>query len=337
MADIFWKTWEMDCFHEGSQAFFDELSLPTNPYFESYVRESASIHQVILLSCLPRDYSDFQDWLRHGGKKWFDFFSSLSNHTTLFSSQNWSEEISSFPVQMRNPHTEYVKNDPPTQAEPLFSTTPVSVSPKLKSAYLPTILLDAERIIPITWVQQSIQFGHFSVISSLYHLLPTMSQVEIQLFPNKTLQAEALIQAVTPLLKKISLSLNIHFSPTPFMVLSNDAVSADAYSAMLNGVRISSVPFLKAASRKKLGISDVLMIHNRSERFHKALNQKQTRWGRWSSVRIHHDKCNLCCDCMTICPFQALSLSSEEKIIWRSSVCNRCGICIDICPKNAIN
>jgi heterodisulfide reductase subunit A-like polyferredoxin len=163
-----------------------------------------------------------------------------------------------------------------------------------------------------------------------------MTQVEIQLNPTKALRSEALIQAISPLLKKIPISMNINLEPKAFILLSNDVVSADAYSAMFNGVRVSSIPFLGAASKSKLGISDVLMIHNRSDRFHKAINQKQHKWGRWSSVRINPESCTLCAECITACPFQALILSDQDKIVWNSSLCNHCGYCLDICPEKAI-
>jgi heterodisulfide reductase subunit A-like polyferredoxin len=163
-----------------------------------------------------------------------------------------------------------------------------------------------------------------------------MTQVEIQLYPTKAMRSEALIQAVGPLLKKIPIGMNIQLEPKPFILLSNDVVSADAYSAMFNGMRVSSIPFLGAASKNKIGISDVLMFHTRSDRFHKAINQKQHKWGRWSSVRINQESCTLCADCITACPFQALSLSNQDKVEWKSSLCNRCGYCLDICPEKAI-
>ncbi|MCE5223076.1 4Fe-4S binding protein [bacterium] len=335
MADIFWKTWDLDCFDEGSQSFFNELNLPENQYFRQILKEPKN-NQIILLSCLPKDRKIFSKWLRGSGKIWLDFFSTLSENTVLFSSQRLPEDMVSNPLVVRDLKTEYVKDEPETIVEPLFSANPSPPKIKLKSTYLPTILYDAERIIPITCTQYSYQFGLFSALSSLYYLLPTMTQVEIQLYPTKALRSEALIQAVKPLLKKIPISLNINLEPKPFILLSNDVVSADAYSVMFSGVRVSSIPFLGAASKSKLGISDVLMIHNRSARFHKAIHQMQYKWGRRSSVRINPESCTLCTECVTACPFQALTLSNQDKIDWNSSLCNRCGYCLDICPEKAI-
>ncbi|MDD4663492.1 MAG: 4Fe-4S dicluster domain-containing protein [Caldisericia bacterium] len=335
MADIFWKTWDLDCFDVGSQSFFNELNLPENQYFRQILKEPKN-SQIILLSCLPKDRKIFSKWLQGNGKIWLDFFSSLSKNTVFFSSQHLPEDIVYLPLVFRNLQTEYVKDEPETIVEPLFSTNPSPPKIKLKSTYLPTILYDAERIIPITCTQHSYQFGLFCALSSLYYLLPTMTQTEIQLYPTKALRSEALIQAVKPLLKKIPISMNINLEPKPFILLSNDVVSADAYSAMFNGVRVSSIPFLGAASKSKLGISDVLMIHNRSDRFYKAINQKQQKWGRWSLIRINQESCTLCADCITACPFQALTLFEQDKIDWNSSLCNRCGYCLDICPEKAI-
>lgn len=336
MADIFWKTWDADYLYEGSRSFFHSLNLQKNPYFPSLQTDTKKIRQVILLGYLPKDRAIFVDWLHHGGSIWLDFFCSLTPDTLLFAPQQCMEEFGNIPVVSRVALTEYVFHEVEKQAESLFSSNLPAPCPSIRNTYLPAVLLDADRIIPITCLQHSYQFSQFCLLSSLYYLLPTITQVEIQLLQKKEQQAEALVMAIGPLLKKIPLSLAVQLYPTSFMVLSNDVVSADAYSAMLNGLRVSSLPFLKAASKHQYGVSDVLMIHNRSERFHQALNHPHEKWNRLSKLRIDHSKCNLCLQCSTACPFQAFVPSVENRLDWNANRCNRCGLCLDICPENAI-
>lgn len=205
----------------------------------------------------------------------------------------------------------------------------------MKNPYLPALLYDADRIISFTCVQNFFSFGLFNTLSSLFFLLPTITQVEILLLPTSSMRSQALVQAVSPLLQKMSFTLQVNLAPTPFIIVSNDPLSADAYSAMMNSVKVSSLPYLKMASKKQLGVSDLLMIHNRSERFRKPINQKRNKWSRRSS--IHFDSnCTVCGQCITMCPLQALLLGEDHHLVWISSLCNRCGLCLDICPENAI-
>ncbi len=252
-----------------------------------------------------------------------------------------TDQVHSHPVFTRAQDTAYIKIDPQAEQKSPFKPSFQENNAKqdsqfqLKNAFLPTMLYDADRIVSITCLQKSYSFGQFSTLSSLFYLLPTLTQVEILLHPSVTMQSQALVQAVYPLLQKMSFTLQVNFAPTPFMLVSNDPLSADAYSAMMNSIKVSSLPYLKMASKKQLGISDLLMIHNRSERFRKPVNQKKVNWSRRSLITFSPN-CTCCGQCVTACPLQALSISEDRRLIWNSSVCNRCGLCLDICPESAI-
>lgn len=52
-------------------------------------------------------------------------------------------------------------------------------------------------------------------------------------------------------------------------------------------------------------------------------------------LKIIHDQCTLCKDCITSCPSQALEVI-EEKIVLKEQLCSYCMLCIDTCSVNAI-
>ncbi|MBU4444358.1 4Fe-4S binding protein [bacterium] len=49
---------------------------------------------------------------------------------------------------------------------------------------------------------------------------------------------------------------------------------------------------------------------------------------------IEYDKCNACTQCVTACPFTAISMKSKPII--NKNICKGCGICIKSCPVGAI-
>ena len=53
-----------------------------------------------------------------------------------------------------------------------------------------------------------------------------------------------------------------------------------------------------------------------------------------SELRINHDKCVLCKQCISACAFNALSV--EDGHIRVNSACRLCGSCVKKCPLHAI-
>lgn len=341
MADIYWKTGGKDWFGQGLSDFFSEVNPSKNRFFSCLTDSPPAHRQVVVLACLPQDQQKFSVLLNQNAQPWLNFLISFSESTSFFSPFPWTEQVFSHPVSSRGKDTEYIKIAPdPDQNSSKSSLYQENIRKpdleyRLKNPYLPALLYDADRIISIACIQDSFSFGMFNTLSSLFFLLPTITQVEILLLQSASIRSQALVQAVSPLLQKMSFTLQVNLAPTSFVIASNDPLSADAYSAMMNSVKVSSLPYLKMASKKQLGVSDLLMIHNRSERFRKPINQKRIKWSARSSVQFDSN-CTLCGQCITMCPLQALSLGEDRQMAWDSSRCNRCGLCLDICPENAI-
>lgn len=53
-----------------------------------------------------------------------------------------------------------------------------------------------------------------------------------------------------------------------------------------------------------------------------------------AQIYVILDKCTGCGECVTVCPFQCISLSNNKAVI--SDDCRLCGICVGVCPTNAI-
>jgi ribokinase len=51
---------------------------------------------------------------------------------------------------------------------------------------------------------------------------------------------------------------------------------------------------------------------------------------------IDHDKCNLCEDCIKVCPQSIFRRDGEKLTTVHEDTCTRCGKCIPACPENAI-
>ena len=46
--------------------------------------------------------------------------------------------------------------------------------------------------------------------------------------------------------------------------------------------------------------------------------------------------CDLCYDCVDICPEVALTTTCRGEIIYLPDECSYCEVCMDICPQEAI-
>jgi len=52
------------------------------------------------------------------------------------------------------------------------------------------------------------------------------------------------------------------------------------------------------------------------------------------ALKIDHDACTLCEDCIPSCPFASLEIQSGKLIVLES--CTLCGACVPVCPVNAL-
>jgi NAD-dependent dihydropyrimidine dehydrogenase PreA subunit len=51
-------------------------------------------------------------------------------------------------------------------------------------------------------------------------------------------------------------------------------------------------------------------------------------------LKINHDECGVCEDCIDVCPEEAIKKKGYKIII--TDDCTDCGECVDICPVGAI-
>ena len=49
------------------------------------------------------------------------------------------------------------------------------------------------------------------------------------------------------------------------------------------------------------------------------------------TIKIDESLCDLCEDCIDVCPEQCYSKNVDGEIIWDNRNCTRCELCDDIC------
>lgn len=54
-------------------------------------------------------------------------------------------------------------------------------------------------------------------------------------------------------------------------------------------------------------------------------------------IRIKHEKCDLCGDCIAACPKEILDVSDGKLIVTDKYKCTTCMLCVDACQKGAIS
>jgi len=55
---------------------------------------------------------------------------------------------------------------------------------------------------------------------------------------------------------------------------------------------------------------------------------------------VHEDACTACGDCLTACPYSAISMTEGGDRHWAAispTGCKGCGGCVPVCPENAID
>ncbi|UCD07996.1 MAG: glycyl-radical enzyme activating protein [Dehalococcoidales bacterium] len=55
-----------------------------------------------------------------------------------------------------------------------------------------------------------------------------------------------------------------------------------------------------------------------------------------AEIAYYPEKCNLCGDCIPVCPGNALT-SGDESVIINRKLCDNCGLCVSICYSEALN
>jgi heterodisulfide reductase subunit A len=55
---------------------------------------------------------------------------------------------------------------------------------------------------------------------------------------------------------------------------------------------------------------------------------------------VHGDACTACGDCLTVCPYDAISIGADgdrRVAVVSPTGCKGCGGCVPLCPENAID
>ena len=53
--------------------------------------------------------------------------------------------------------------------------------------------------------------------------------------------------------------------------------------------------------------------------------------------RINHLKCDICYECIEVCPEEAISIKPVPRVVEiNHAECSDCGVCVEFCDKHAI-
>ncbi|MCK5848314.1 MAG: 4Fe-4S dicluster domain-containing protein [Caldisericia bacterium] len=205
----------------------------------------------------------------------------------------------------------------------------------LSIQYIAKSIFNADFIIPITLLNQDATFQMHGSLASFFWMNPTYTRNEILVQENNLQRCTSLIESIEKIFPKIHCVINISTAkPDPFIVLSQNAVSADAVSSILCGIHPSKNKLVFLSDKKNLGISVINRLNIFGEKI-KTPIQNYELFNESFKMGISQDKCDLCADCTTFCPLKAIYIENNH-LLWDNLKCNYCGYCISICPKIAL-
>jgi ferredoxin len=205
----------------------------------------------------------------------------------------------------------------------------------LSNQYIAKSIFYADFIIPLTIINKDSTFQMHGSLASFFWLNPTYTRNEILIQENDLQRCSSLIENVSKIFPKIHCAINISTEkPDPFIVLSQNAVSADAVSSSLCGIPTSKNRLLFLADKKNLGNSSLKHLNIFGEKIKIPIHNYEL-FGETFKMGINKDTCNLCADCTVFCPLKAIYIENGH-LLWDNLKCNFCGYCISICPKTAL-
>jgi len=341
MAEIFWTHWNDEPAVGPLKKLFDAILLKEESPFPDCIilPDFKPGEKILLFVRIPYLVTPEQnDSILFLVSTLIDLIPSHST-VTLFCEVSDPELekvwIEKFPKLHSLARCTFIKLPKPIQPISPFLTTP----PKkdlLNQWFLPEDFVQADQIIPIIPFEPSPVFGIFGLLSSFFWLTPTLVRNEILIQKNRDLRSAALMEIVSVVLPKITISGLIFQDTAHFCVFGNDPAAVDAFSSALIGIKASSIATTKYCTIHKIAMGDLLKIHVQGERFRKPLINHSKRFKPVFSLFIDPSRCNLCMECIDRCPLQCI-FEDNSILYYKKQLCNFCGYCVELCPKKAIS
>ena len=110
------------------------------------------------------------------------------------------------------------------------------------------------------------------------------------------------------------------------------------YSEVVNEILRHEISFnILRFSTSSSGITMLLDIPDEKiEKITESLKKNNIIVNKKGRVIIDQEKCIDCGACISLCPTDALSTDTEDKLVFSEEKCMGCLLCLDSCPRQAI-
>jgi Pyruvate/2-oxoacid:ferredoxin oxidoreductase delta subunit len=201
--------------------------------------------------------------------------------------------------------------------------------PLLEKVGLLNDLCDCDNVVVIGNVRNSSRFGITALLSLVENILPTFTLTQSYMLNQNGLMQKALGEIIfAKLYPKVALSIVWNENG---VVFGRDMVAVESVSINTTGLNIRNDKLLLESAR--LDIGDIFFSSSSIEgQFSGVKPVKSTRFNvkpRWLM-----QKCNLCLNCIDVCPNGSIYKKADHLAI--NSNCVRCGACIDECNMDAL-
>ncbi len=259
----------------------------------------------------------------------YDFTKSLlvklnSSSQTVSVAGHFPGEINN--LTRRNARFIFIKAEPlKFKKHGLFAKqTDESVAPIVENIGLMEDVLTCNHIVCVGMMAQSARFGVEGVISLTTTVLPTVTLAKCYIGSTSKAVAEIFKSVIYP-----KISWNVLLTPSN-IVSGMDASAIEAKGLDVCGISIKADKLLTETA--KMDVGDPFLMQTQTNGKLKKDSIIPGKTGRKPSV--DHKKCNLCLDCLTVCPNGSIKI--EKGKIFIGNICVRCGACFDACPEKAL-
>lgn len=263
-------------------------------------------------------------------KRFSNFIDTLSEKLVTFNQTfsiagSYSGEVKT--VTRRNARFVFSKAEPiKIKKHGLFGRQAEdSVAPIIENIGLMEDILTCNHIVCVGKLMPSARFGVEGLLSLITTVLPTVTLAKCHIGN----QSKALVEIFKSIIYP-KIVWNVLFTHSN-IISGIDTAAVEAKGLSACGVSIKSDRLLVEAAKMEIGDPFLLQTTSNGAPQKDFVNPGKT--GRKPSV--DQKKCNLCLDCLGVCPNGSIKCEKDKILI--GNICVRCGACIDACREIALS